>query len=64
VHSCFPGHAVCQGEAGWTVCMDTAEATKLAATIEATVPETGTAGASGAAGASADSDSAAAGATN
>ncbi len=45
VKSCFPGHAVCQGEAGWTICMDTAEAKDLAASLEDAPEPTGTAGA-------------------
>lgn len=39
VHSCFPGHAVCLGEEGWTVCMDSADASELAASVKAAPPE-------------------------
>jgi len=35
VHSCFEGLAVCQGEPGWTDCLDSTEARELSAEVKA-----------------------------
>jgi len=51
VHSCFDGLAVCQGETGWTDCLDPTEARKLAEEVEqnggVTVSSGGAGGSSG-----------------
>ncbi len=52
IKSCFRGKAVCQGEDGWSTCLDATDARAMSAALKAAPPS----GAAGAAGAGATAD--------